>query len=57
MARLFVDPVGKRLVTVSAKVREDQRPTLAERGGSAYMRLVLSTPVPVEHRIVKAKKK
>ena len=57
MSRPFIDPKRVRRVSTTVSLIGDMPVTLMQRGGSAYLRLVLSTPVPVEHRIVKAKKK
>lgn len=45
MSRPFIDPTKQRLVHVTMRVTETQRETLRERGGSAYIRRVLSAPV------------
>jgi hypothetical protein len=53
MSRPFLDPAKKRRVSTTVSLFDGMPVTLQQRGGSAYLRLVLSTPVPVEHRVAK----
>lgn len=57
MSRPFISTKGTRRVSTTVSLIDEQPIELQRRGGSAYLRLVLSTPVPPEHRIVKAVKK
>lgn len=57
MSRPFLDPNKVRRQGTTVSLLGDQPIELRKRGGSAYLRLVLSTPVRPEHRIVKAVKK
>ena len=53
MSRPFVDKSGVRLAHLTARVTEAQRAIATQRGGSAYLRLVLSTPVQPQHKLPK----
>ena len=55
MSRPFIDPAKKRRVSTTVSLIGDQPVELMRRGGSAYLRLVLSTPVPVAHKLPKRK--
>jgi hypothetical protein len=57
MSRPFLDPNKVRRQGTTVSLLGDQPIELRKRGGSAYLRLVLSTPVRPEHRVVKVKKK
>lgn len=57
MSRPFLDPNKVRRQGTTVSLLGDQPITLRQRGGSAYLRLVLSTPVPPQHKLVKAGKK
>lgn len=57
MSRPFLDPKKKRRQSTTVSLIGDQPVELMRRGGSAYLRLVLSTPVPRQHVVpVKDKK-
>lgn len=55
MSRPFIDPKGKRRVGTTISLIGEQPIELRKRGGSAYLRLVLSTPVPAQHKLEKKK--
>lgn len=57
MSRPYLDPSKKRRQSTTVSLIGDQPVELMRRGGSAYLRLVLSTPVPKQHVVVTAKKK
>lgn len=56
MSRPFLDPARKRRKSTTVSLIGDQPVELMRRGGSAYLRLVLSTPVPKQHVIPMKKK-
>lgn len=55
MSRPFISTKGKRRVGTTVSLIDEQPVELRKRGGSAYLRLVLSTPVPPQHKLEKKK--
>lgn len=53
--RPFIDPKSVALTHTNVRMTEEQKATLKARGGSAYMRLVLSTPQARAHMVKVAK--
>ncbi len=56
MSRPFIGTNKERRVATSVSLVDGQHIELRKRGGSAYLRLVLSTPVIPAHKLPKPTK-